>query len=79
MTGAPIGTSVPFEMPYDSEAVVVLAMWRDIEQQLSMVGRETDEAARLVDEWARLRTEHKRLVELAVRHHRPMPPKWPED
>jgi hypothetical protein len=65
-------------MPYQGEAIVVLAMWNDIEQQLSAVARETAEEARLLDEWARLRTEYQRLVELAGAHHRPAPPPWPD-
>lgn len=66
-------------MPYDGEAAIVLAMWRDIAGQLDTVDRETDKAVQLLDEWARLRTEYQRLVELAARHHRPLPPQWPED
>lgn len=65
-------------MPYQDEAVVVLAMWNEIEKQLGAVARETTEEARLLDEWARLRTEYQRLVELAGAHHRPAPPPWPE-
>jgi hypothetical protein len=54
-------------------------MWRDVERDLNTAGRETDEGAILLDEWARLRTEYQRLVDLAAKHHRPPPPRWPED
>ena len=79
MTRAQMAGSVVGEMPYQSEAIVVLAMWNDIEQQLSAVARETNEEARLLDEWARLRTEYQRLVELAAKHERPVPPPWPDE
>jgi hypothetical protein len=64
-------------MPYRNEAAAVLSMWRDIEQELNSVSRESDEAVELLDEWARLRTEYSRLTELARKQHRPLPDPWP--
>lgn len=66
-------------MPYQAEAIALLAIWREILEQLQTVPPESAEAVRLLDEWALLRTEYERLVELAVKHHRPAPPPWPED
>lgn len=66
------------DMPYGSEAAAVLAMWHEVERQLNAVTGDSDEATQLLDEWARLRTEYERLVELASRHHRPLPEQWPE-
>jgi len=60
-------------MPYQREAEIVLAMWREVERDLAVAEPDSDEAARLIGEAARLRDEHRRLVELAMEHHRPMP------
>ena len=65
------------DMPYRKEAAAVLSMWRDVEQGLNSVPRESDEAIELLDEWARLRIEYLRLAELARQQHRPLPDPWP--
>lgn len=64
-------------MPYRNEATTVLATWRDLERALNAVPPESDEAIELLDEWARLRIEYARLVDLARRQHRPLPEPWP--
>jgi hypothetical protein len=66
-------------MPYRREAETVLAMWRDVEQQLRGVPLDSDEAALLVEQWALLRAEHQRLIEEARKHHRPEPEPWPDE
>lgn len=78
MTRAQTSNSVSIDMPYETEAAAVIAMWGEVEQQLNAVPHESDEATQLLDEWARLRTEYERLVELASRHHRPLPERWPD-
>ena len=65
-------------MPYRQEAESVLAMWREVERDLEAAPPDSDEAARLTAEWARLRAEYQRLIELARKHHRPEPEPWPE-
>ncbi len=65
------------EMPYRNEAAAVLSMWRNIERALNAFPRESDEALELLDEWARLRIEYLRLVDLAREQHRPLPEPWP--
>jgi hypothetical protein len=65
-------------MPYRSEAEVVLSMWRDVERTLEALQPDSDEATRLLDEWARLRAEYQRLIEFAREHRRPEPEPWPE-
>ena len=79
MTRAQVANSLPIDMPYGTEAAAVLTMWREVEQQLNSVPCESDAATQLLDEWARLRTEYERLVELAAKHHRPLPERWPDD
>ena len=66
-------------MPYRQEAEAVLAMWREVERDLREVDPASDEAAGLIEEWARLRVEHQRLSDLARRRRRPTPAPWPED
>lgn len=68
----------PCAMPYKREAEAVLAMWREVERDLDATPPNSDERARLTDEWARLRAEYQRLTELAQEHHRPGPAPWPE-
>jgi hypothetical protein len=66
-------------IPYQREAEVVLAMWRDVERQLGEAAPDSDTAARLLDESARLRAEYHRLIDLAREHHRPEPPPFPTE
>ena len=51
-------------MPYGGEAEVVLARWREVERELRPLDPASDAAARLVEEWARLRAEYQRLFDL---------------
>ena len=64
-------------MPYQREAEIVLAMWREVERDLDAADRESEEARRLASEAVRLRDEYQRLIELARQHHRPEPPAFP--
>jgi len=66
-------------MPYQREAEIVLAAWREADQVLAStdVGSEEYEAA-LVD-YLRCRDEYQRLISEAVRHDRPEPPPPPPD
>jgi hypothetical protein len=65
-------------VPYRQEAEVVLARWRQVEHDLKSAPPGSAEAANLIEEWARLRTEYQRLFDLAREHHRPEPDAWPE-
>lgn len=65
-------------MPYRQEAETVLAMWRDVERQLSDLSPESERADQLIEQWALLRAEHLRLTDAARAHHRPEPEPWPE-
>jgi hypothetical protein len=65
-------------VPYQREGEIVLAMWRAVERELATVRPGSPDAEELQAEAARLRAEHQRLTALAVEHHRPTPPAWPE-
>lgn len=65
-------------MPYQREAEIVLAMWRDVERRLDTVSPGSDEEEQLHADAARLRDEYRRLIEAARAHHRPEPPPFPE-
>ena len=71
-------TASEVQVPYRQEAEVVLARWREVEREQRDVPSDSDDAARLIDEWARLRIEYHRLIDLAREHHRPEPAPWPE-
>ena len=64
-------------MPYQREAEIVLARWRAVERELATISAEAPDAEDLEAEATRLRNEYKRLIEEAVRHHRPVPPPFP--
>ena len=66
-------------MPYQREAVIVLAMWRDVERELANATPGSPEAEDLEADAARLRDEYQRLVAAAQEHHRPVPPPFPAD
>ena len=66
-------------MPYQAEAQVVLAMWREIERDLAAAIPGSSEAEALQAEAARMRDEYQRLIALAIEHHRPVPPPMPPD
>lgn len=75
-----------------SKAEIILAAWREVELSLEAVKRDVAnvepespvsmhldaEWVRLVDDWAHLRLEHKRLIEAAPIHLRQGLPAWPE-
>lgn len=66
-------------MPYEREAVVVLAAWRDAEQILMAadVGNHAYQDARA--ESVRCGVEYHRLILEAGRHDLPQPPRAPDD
>jgi len=65
-------------VPYQREAEIVLAMWRDVERELEAAEAGSPEAEHLQAEAARLRDEYRRLIDAAREHHRPVPPPFPE-
>ncbi len=65
-------------MPYQREAEIVLAMWREIEGQLKAAPEGSEEEEYLRGEAARFRDEYQRLIREAQAHHRPVPPPFPE-
>jgi predicted metal-dependent enzyme (double-stranded beta helix superfamily) len=65
-------------LPYQREAEIVLARWRAVERDLATIPADAPDAEHLQSEATRLRNEYKRLIEEAVRHHRPVPPPFPE-
>jgi hypothetical protein len=65
-------------MPYQREAEIVIAMWRDVERQLSEAAPGSAEREALEADASRLRTEYLRLIAAAREAHRPEPPPFPE-
>jgi hypothetical protein len=65
-------------VPYQREAEIVLAMWREVERDLDKAPPGSPEAEGLQAEAARLRDEYQRLVDAAIEHHRPVPPPLPD-
>lgn len=65
-------------MPYLREAEIVLAMWREVERELTAATPGSIDAETLQAEAARLRAEYLRLIEAAREHHRPEPPPLPD-
>jgi hypothetical protein len=65
-------------MPYQREAEIVLAMWREVERDLSGARPGSTTAEALEAEAMRLRDEHQRLIQAARENHRPEPPPMPE-
>ena len=61
-------------MPYQREAEIVLAMWRQVDQKLQSATDETAERELLEDDAVRLRAEYRRLTDLARENNRPVPP-----
>ena len=64
-------------MPYQREAEIVLATWREVERGLSALDLSHDDREHLEAEAARLRDEYQRLVTEAKAHDRPVPPDLP--
>jgi hypothetical protein len=65
-------------VPYQREAEIVLAMWREAERTLAAAPSDSPEVEGLEAEVARLKDEYQRLITLAREHHRPEPPPLPE-
>lgn len=65
-------------MPYQREAEVVLAVWREAERRLAEVEPGSVEEEDIVADLARMRDEYQRLIALAREAHRPEPPAFPE-
>ena len=60
-------------MPYQREARVVLAAWREAERDLERAAPGSPEEESLNADIERMRTEYLRLIELARAAHRPEP------
>lgn len=65
-------------MPYQREAEVVLAVWREAERRLATVEPGSVEEEDIIADLARMRDEYQRLIALAREAHRPEPPPFPE-
>ena len=65
-------------MPYQREAVAVLAMWREVERSLANAEAGSAEAERLRTHTMLLRDEYQRLIREAQAHDRPLPSPFPE-
>jgi hypothetical protein len=65
-------------MPYQREAEIVLALWRDVERELASAPPGSHRAEELEADAARLRDEYQRLIQAAREHHRPEPPPLPD-
>jgi hypothetical protein len=65
-------------MPYRREAEVVLAMWRELQDELRFAPDGSEAAATMTVALGRLREEYERLIEQARKHGRPEPepPPW---
>jgi hypothetical protein len=68
-----------FQMPYQREAEVVLAAWRESERRLADAAPGSAEEEEIVADLARMRDEYQRLIQLARAVHRPEPPPFPVD
>jgi hypothetical protein len=66
------------QLPYQRDALAVLAKWRDVDRALAEAAEGSSEAKRLREEAARLRDEYQRLVSEAIAHQRPVPPAFPD-
>jgi hypothetical protein len=64
-------------VPYQREAEIVLAAWRDVERELKDTPEDSPAAEYLHGEVRRLRDEYRRLIDAAREHHRPEPPPIP--
>ena len=61
-------------MPYQREAEVVLAAWREAERDLAKAIPGSPEEEALVSDIARMRAEYVRLIRAARAAHRPETP-----
>jgi hypothetical protein len=61
-------------MPFQRDALVVLAAWREAERELERAAPGSPEEESLNADIERMRTEYRRLIELAREAHRPEPP-----
>jgi hypothetical protein len=55
-------------MPYRRESTAVLATWRKVERQMLVAPLDSPEFERLKEEWARLRVEYGRLIDIVADH-----------
>lgn len=78
MEGRPSDRGVP-QMPYQREAEVVLAAWREAERTLADTVPGSAEEEAVVADLARMRDEYQRLIQRAREVHRPEPPPFPAD
>jgi hypothetical protein len=65
-------------MPYQREAEIVLAAWREAERKLAETVPGSDEEEATIADLARYRDEYQRLIRAAREHMRPEPPPFPE-
>lgn len=66
-------------MPYQREAEVVLAAWREAERKLADAASGSADEEEIVADLARMRDEYQRLIQRAREAHRPEPPPFPAD
>lgn len=64
-------------MSYRRESTAVLAMWRNIERQMVAAPPDSPDLDRLIEEWARLRLEYGRLIDLAAERDGSTTRSWP--
>jgi hypothetical protein len=65
-------------LPYQGQAVVVLARWREVERRLAELDADHPDIPLLQAEAARLRDEYQALIRAALEADRPVPPPFPE-
>jgi hypothetical protein len=65
-------------MPYQIEAVAVMAMRRDAERRLHEPQLGCAATVELTEDWARPRAEFQRLTDPVRQHRLPAPEPWPE-
>jgi hypothetical protein len=65
-------------MPYQAQALEVLARWREVERALEAAVDGSPEADTLLAEAMRLRDEYQTLIVAALDADRPVPPPFPE-
>jgi hypothetical protein len=66
-------------MPYQREAEIVLAAWREADKVVASTEPGTNEYEDALADYIRCRDEYQRLIAEAVRHDRPEPPPPPKD
>ena len=66
-------------LPYQRQAEIVLAKWREVERALALVERGSEEEEELEAEAHGLRDEYARLIDAARQGKRPVPPPFPDE